>query len=325
MGWISFLPVACLCLLMGAAHAHATDDFVYVHDVAVTLQEEGSLVVDTRPGDVCKHRTLAGAICLPAKDFLGPHQRLPSERDLLWLLGTAGLKGGETVLVVGQDATARDFVAGLLYVSGQRHVSVLTEPVGRLLERGGPTGPGRERSFVREQVFEAPMRDELVILRDELSAMNPSPLLLDGRPEAEYWGEVARSPRSGHLPSAISMPALALRASLATRGTGLVFPKSEPVVYGHDAYEGLAYLTLLIAGHGVPARLYLAGWSEWAADGTLPIDAAAYPDQALARTANTQAASQRVGMATGTVVVAIVGMGLIAFSAGWWLKQKRAI
>ncbi len=315
-----FLAVMYFCLLMGATQAHATDDFVYVRDVAATLRE-GCVVVDTRPAEACKLRSLAGAVCLPADDFLGPHRRLPGERDLLWLLGTAGLKGDETVLVVGQDATARDFVAGLLYVSGQRRLRVLTESVGRLLESGIETAPGRERSFVREKVFEAAMRDEWVVLRDELRAMNALPVLLDGRSEAEYWGEVVRSgTRSGHLPGAVSMPGLALRASLATPAIRPVLPEGEPVAYGHDAYEGLAYLTLLTAGYGVPARLYLAGWSEWAADGTLPIDAAAYPDLAAVRSANALPAIQRDGMA----IAGILAMVLISFAAGWWFKQQRA-
>lgn len=314
------LIVAGACLVLLAGTARATDDFAYVRD-AVALLREGSVVVDTRPVEACKLRSLAGAICLPAADFLGPHRRLPGERDLLWLLGTAGLKGDETVLVVGQDATDRDFVAGLLYLAGQRRLQVLMEPIGRLLQGGIATEAGRERGFTRKLVFEAPMRDELVVLRDELRAMKPSPMLLDGRAEAEYWGEVARSTRSGHLPGAVSLPGLALRATLGTPATTPVLPEGEPVAYGHDAHEGLAYLTLLTAGYGVPARLYLAGWAEWAADGTLPVDAAAYPEQPAVRPAEALPVVKQDGM----VMAGILALALTAFSAGWWLKRKRAI
>lgn len=320
MGLRRILAIVYLGLLTGTAPARATEDFAYVRDAAAQLRE-GGVVVDTRPAEACKLRSLAGAVCLPADAFLGPHRRLPGERDLLWLLGTAGLKGDETVLVVGQDATARDFVAGLLYMSGQHRLRVLTEPVGRLLESGIETGPGRERNFVREKVFEAPVRDELVVLRDELRAMNPSPMLLDGRTEAEYWGEVARSARSGHLPGAVSLPGLALRAALATPTARPVLPEGKPVAYGHDAYEGLAYLTLLTAGYGVPARLYLAGWAEWAADGALPVDAAAYPEQPAVR----QAEALPVIKQDWMVMAGVLALVLAAFAAGWWLKQKRAI
>ena len=309
--------LAAFSLLTWIAPSHAAVDFVYVRSA---VRDPGTVVVDTRPLEACKQRTLAGAVCLPAAIFLGPHRRLPNERDLLWLLGTTGLKGDETVLVVGQDATARDFVAGLLYLSGQRNLRVLMEPVGRLLESDIGAGPGRERSFAREKVFKAPMRDELVVLRDELRAMNPPPMLLDGRAENEYWGEVIRGARAGHLPGAVSLPGLALRAALATPATRPVLPEGSPVAYGHDAYEGLAYLTLLTAGYGMPARLYLAGWAEWAADGALPVDAAAYPEQTGAHPAEvTPTDVQR----PGALVAGILAMGLAAFAAGWWLKRRR--
>jgi hypothetical protein len=52
------------------------------------------------------------------------------------------------------------------------------------------------------------------------------------------------------------------------------------VAHAHDALEGVAYFTLLRAGAGLSARLYPGGWAEWAADGSLPADAATYPDRA---------------------------------------------
>ncbi|MFZ3040788.1 MAG: rhodanese-like domain-containing protein [Thiobacillus sp.] len=307
-----------LALLAAGAPAHATDEFGYVRDAAASLRE-GSVAVDTRPLDACKLRSAAGAVCLPADGFLGPQRRLPAERDLLWLLGTAGLAGDETVLVVGQDVVARDFVAGLLYIAGQRRVRVLTEPMGKLLESGIETGPGRERSFVRERVYQAAMRDGIVVLRDELRAMRPAPVLLDGRTEAEYWGEVARSSRSGHLPGAASVPGLALRTGLAAPAARPLLPEGEPVAYGHDAYEGLAYLTLLTAGYGVPARLYLPGWAEWAADGALPVDAAGYPEPPAIR----QAEALPPVLQDGVVKAGTLVMVLAAFAAGWWLKRER--
>lgn len=313
-----FIAGVGVVLLAAGGQARATDDFIYVRDAAAQLRA-GSVVVDTRPLEACKLRSVAGAICLPADDFLGPQRRLPTERDLLWLLGTAGIAGDEMVLVVGQDATARDFVAGLLYITGQRRVRVLTEPVGKLLESGIETGPGRERSFVREHVYQAAMRDGVVVLRDELRVMRPAPVVLDGRTEAEYWGEVARSPRSGHLPGAVSLPGLALRAGLASPETRPLLPEGVPVAYGHDAYEGLAYLTLLTAGYDVPARLYLAGWGEWAADDALPVDAAGYPERPAVR----KAEARPLGRQDGLAKAGTLGMVLAAFAAGWWLKRER--
>jgi thiosulfate/3-mercaptopyruvate sulfurtransferase len=302
----SFLALMCVALTAGAA-----EDFSYVRAVG-----PGAVAVDARPLAACREKSLAGARCLPAADFLGPHNRLPDARDLLWLLGTAGLSGEETVLVVGQDAVARDFVAGLLHVAGQRSVRVLTEPVGRLLEQGAAAGPGRERGMIREAVFAAPMRDGLLVLRDELRASKPT--LLDGRTQEEYWGETVRAARGGHLQGAVSLPALQLRGA-----QNPVLPDGSPVVYAHDAYEGLAYLTLLVAGHKVPARLYAEGWAEWAADGSLPADAASHPERA--QPAAEKSRSPQDGGAPSPVLLALaLALVLTAFIASWFARRRAA-
>lgn len=310
-----------LAALLVAATAGASGDFAYVRAAPT---DDGVVVVDTRPLADCRAKSLAGARCLPADDFLGPHRRLPDARDILWLLGTAGLSGSETVLVVGQDPTARDFVAGLLWLAGQRSVQVLALPVAHVLD--GNAAPGRERGMIREAVFEAPMRDGALVLRDELRAMGPAPMLLDGRTEGEYWGETARTVRTGHLPGAVSLPALRLRTSADPTTAKPLLPDAyahSPVAYAHDAYEGLAYLTLLVAGHGVGARLYAEGFSEWTADGSLPLDAAGHPERAASAVA--PIASAQAGVtSTDTLVAAMFALALAAFASGYWFARRRA-
>ncbi len=317
-----------LAALCAACPAGAAEDFTYVRTAAAA---SGMVVVDSRPLADCRAQSLADARCLPAEDFLGPQRRLPSARDLLWLLGTAGLSGEEGVIVVGQDAVARDFVAGLLWLAGQRSVHVLTEPVGRLLESGAAAGPGREHGMIRETVFTAPMRDGLLLLRDELRdelrTLRPQPPLLDGRSDKEYWGEGgeldARAARSGHLPGAISLPALQLRATLGVETENKpVLPDGPAVAYAHDAYEGLAYLTLLMAGYGVPARLYAEGWAEWAADGSLPADAVGYPERAQVAESKSQPPQDGATRAEAIIAAAVV-LALAAFLFGWWSARRR--
>ncbi len=311
--------LSCLALMCVAMTAGAAEDFDYVRAVPA---EAGLVVIDARPSADCGAKSLAGARCLPAADFLGPHNRLPNARDLLWLLGTAGLTGAEDVLVVGAEAQARDFVAGLLFVAGQKRVRVLAEPVGRQLAKDA--GPGRERGMTREAVFAAPMRDGLLLLRDELRdelrAMKAP--LLDGRAQEEYWGETARAARAGHLPGAISLPAAQLRAALDPAAARPVLPEGAAVAYAHDAYEGLAYLTLLVAGHGVAAKLYAEGWAEWAADGALPADAVSHPERAQPVVAKSQSA-QHGGARQGTKLAAGLALLLTAFAFGWWAAKRR--
>jgi thiosulfate/3-mercaptopyruvate sulfurtransferase len=312
--------LSCLALMCAAAAAGAAEDFAYVRAVP---QESGVVVIDARPSADCGAKSLPGARCLPAADFLGPHNRLPGARDLLWLLGTAGLTGAEDVLVVGAEAQSRDFVAGLLHVAGQKRVRVLAEPVGRLLAQDA--APGRGRGMVREAVYAAPMRDDLLLLRDELRddlrAMKAP--LLDGRTPEEYWGETARAMRAGHLPGAISLPAAQLRGALDPAAARPVLPEGGAVAYAHDALEGFAYLTLLRAGHGVAAKLYAEGWAEWAADGSLPADAASHPERAQPAAEKSQSPQDGAARSPALLAVTLV-LVVTAFIAGWFARRRAA-
>lgn len=276
---------ATLLALMAFAAAESSAHGQAFHYVSAPVQ--GTIVIDARPAPICRTMTVKGARCLPPDSFLGPHRRLAAPPDMLWILGASGLSGDETVMVIGDDPTARDFVAGLLYLSGQREVLMLRMPVNQILASPqAPSGAGTVRGIVRETVFHAPMRDELWVLRGELAAQLRSaepPFLIDGRSESEYWGETVRAARGGHLPGAESLPAASVRAALARNEKGGLV-SAEAVAYAHDAVEGIAYFTLLRAGLGVAARVYPGGWAEWASDGTLPADAATFPDRAAART-----------------------------------------
>lgn len=145
-----------------ATQVWAAGDLAYAQKVGA-----GETVIDTRPLDACRQASLPGARCLPPAELLGPGRSLPSERDLLWLLGTLGLTGEEAVLVAGDTASGRDFVAGLLYLSGQRRVRVLDRPLTPLLSTDPDARPGETRGMVRNAVFIAPMRDSLWIVRDD--------------------------------------------------------------------------------------------------------------------------------------------------------------
>jgi len=164
------MRAALLVLTLILAPAAAASDFAYTQKVGA-----GDTVIDSRPLADCKRASLPGARCLPAEEFLDPQRRLPSERDILWLLGTAGLDGSEAALVVGQDATSRDFVAGLLYLAGQKSVRILRGPMPRL---DGRAGGGQERGMVRGAVWTAPMRDSLWVLGVDI--VRDKPTLVDG-------------------------------------------------------------------------------------------------------------------------------------------------
>lgn len=309
-----------LALTLPACAAAQAGDRLEIVSGADWRATSDEVIVDSRPLVDCRRATLAKARCLPAAEFLGPHHRLPSERDILWLLGTAGLDGSETVLVVGQDATAREFLAGLLYLAGQRRVRLLQEPIARLLPGNSDAAPGQERGMVRSTVFAAPMRAERLVLKHELlRELQAAPVrIFDGRSEQEYWGARVRGARGGHLPGAMHLPAAALAAS----APGPKPPADNAIAYAHDAYDGLAYFARLLASGEGPLRVYAGGWAEWAADGSLPVDAASYPERiteaplAVSPAPTSGPSPLMPGLA--------VALGLLAaFLGGWMLSRKR--
>ncbi len=262
----------------GAIEASAAaNTFDYVAQTHA-ITDAGVIVVDTRQTAVCQQRSIAGAHCLAPDNLLGPHGRLPSFRQINWVLGTAGLPGTGTVVVVGDNPMRREFVAGMLFLSGQPNVRILTQPMAALLKTGTiRTDPGRPRAMLSQPLFKAHARANLVAFRHELQhdleGKHP-PILLDGRSDAQYWGVEIRAARGGHIPSAQLFAMRTARAQLRTV-TGAAQPGT--IVYAQDPFSGIAYFTLLRAGLRMPVRVYPGGWRQWAAHTNLPADAQTYP------------------------------------------------
>jgi len=304
----------------GPIAAHASDAIEYAASASGLIGKV--TLVDARAQAACLARTIAGARCLPAADFLGPHGRLANFREIFWLLGTAGLSGTEHVLVVGDDPVERDFVAGMLYLCGQRKVSILTQPVSR--GAGLPAarlGAGIGRAMTRNPVYQADVRDGDIVLRTELAralASQTLPPLLDGRTEAEYWGERIRAPRGGHLPGAQLLPAPVVRSRLG-RGQFEFDAGKTFVAYGHDPFESVAYFTLLRAGAGIAARVYLDGWVDWANHPELPMAATSYPAPMPAPAASRER-DQRWLMAL--VLFNLVALLFMAGGLAYTLRRK---
>ncbi|WP_413439014.1 sulfurtransferase [Sulfuriferula sp. GW1] len=281
-------------------------------------------VVDARAEDACLHYTVRGAHCLPAADFLGPHGRLASFREIYWLLGTAGLSEQAHVLVVGDDPTERDFVAGMLYLCGQRKVSILTIPIARGagLEQT-QMGQGTGRGMTRNPIYLGVVREGRIVLRDELAqalTSNHPPLLLDGRSEDEYWGARIRAMRGGHLPGAQSLPMLKARQQMANNTLQLPL-RDGLVVYANDPFESVAYFTLLRAGAGAEVRVFQDGWVDWANHPALPMDSVTYPN-ALLSVAPTRQPEKQTN--PGQIALILGGISMLtAFSAGFFYLGKR--
>lgn len=280
-----------------------------------------TVVIDVRPTKVCEAASLPRARCVPANDILGPHDRLANVSGLLWLLGTAGLTGTETVLVAGTPTRDRDFMAGLLYLAGQSTVQVLTTSIPKA---GVNLEPGETRSRTRDVVFQAPVRSQAIVLRSELLQTIRSatpPILLDGRSESEYWGQRVRASRGGHIPGAqhIEIAQLTTRANSRSAASDTDIDE-RPIVYGHGPRDSIAFLARLVAA-GQDARVYMEGWSGWASEGALPADSVTYPDLGrLAQSNPPTVSSPPIG---AHFVVAGAVLSSLGFLVGGFLLGRR--
>lgn len=315
--WICNALVAAMLISGSAALAAPSAPITAVEK----LHPGSAVVIDVRPTKVCEAASLPRARCVPANDILGPHDRLANISGLLWLLGTAGLTGKETVLVAGTPARDRDFMAGLLYLAGQSAVQVLTTPIPKT---GVDLEPGEARSSTRDVVFQAPVRGQAIVLRSELLQAIRSakpPILLDGRSESEYWGQHVRASRGGHIPGARHVEL----ARQGIKADGRSMPSDtdvddNPIVYGHGPRDSIAFLARLVA-EGQDARAYVEGWSGWASDGALPADSVTYPDLGrLAQPKQPTVSSPSMG---SRVLVAGVVLGSLGFLIGGFLLGRR--
>jgi thiosulfate/3-mercaptopyruvate sulfurtransferase len=319
MGWRLVLAMALTALLCGRMAAAA--DFFEVttpNDPRVA----GAAVIDTRPLSLCGRASLAGARCLPPGEFLGPHGRLASFRDIPWVLGAAGLSGMATVLVAGDDPERTDFVAGLLYLAGQRRVAILTGPLSPQVAAARDAAPGAPKGMVRNPVYHAWPRADLLVLRTELAAaiVGPHPpLILDGRSLDAYWGRRIDGWRGGHIPGAQALPMAALRLAVA-KGRAEARRAADIVAYAADPYRSIAYFALLRAGGDMSARVYAEGWRDWAAHTALPVDSETYPDRL---NPITKPAAAAPGLGDGGAAV-LAGAGLVLAAVAYYLGRSRA-
>ncbi len=139
-GRILSIALACCLGLVAAAGAAAND---------------GDMVIDIRDLESCTAASMPNARCLPVNNFIGPDGTTIGFHALRWLLGTVGLRGDETVLVIGADGQDIKAVAALLYQAGQHRVRRLDKPFAA--QSGAPGGD--PRSLSREVVFTRPMRN----------------------------------------------------------------------------------------------------------------------------------------------------------------------
>ncbi|WP_275099077.1 rhodanese-like domain-containing protein [Sedimenticola hydrogenitrophicus] len=265
------LPLLWMMLMVSPLSAAATG-LVYIDQLP---DGDGWRLLDSRSVERCEQRSIQGARCLSVDQLLGQRDRLPSLRDITWLLGSLGLSGEETVVIAGRPGLERDFIAGVIYLAGQRRVLVLRTPLSQSISsKNWPVGPGQRRSMSRETQYVATPRDRQIVLRHELWRLiqAQSPRVLDARSDAEYWGVRIRGYRGGHIPGAEHLDITDLQSTRMT-ANGI-----QTVIYGHAPLDSIASFTRLQSQWEESVYLLIDGWRVWAADSTLPVDSESFND-----------------------------------------------
>ncbi len=103
-------------------------------------------------------------------------------------------------------------------------------------------------------------------------------------------------------------------------GNELLPAGARAIVYGHDSVDGLAALARLTA-QGVEASVLLDGWSGWAADGSLPADAVAYPQSGQRPAGKAAMPAVEVGPRRLAVVAVLI---IAAFAIGYFVRWLSA-
>ena len=260
-----------------------------------------SVVIDTRRRAVCARGSVAGGLCLNPRMLLTSRGRLASWRNVRWLLGALRLTGAETAIVVGDRMRSEDFVAGMLYVAGQRRVEVVADPVTAWLARHpGARGTGTTRGVFREAIYSAWPRTRLVVLRQELAARlragGRGYLLVDGRGRGRYR-------RPGHIPGARSLPMADVgRDQAAVRG--LISTRRPVVAYGAGPYGSIAYFARLRM-LAVRARVLASGWRGWT------------------HRRNVRVSPGRTGVPTPDKALAVASAGAAIMVLAWRMTRRR--
>ena len=127
-------------------------------------------LVDSRPLNKCLTKTLKGAKCIPVDTFQNSKGKFASFRDITWVMGTANINYSDKVLVFGDDLKKTYALAGIFHLIGQEDVWLVQQNVDSLMALY-PSGVGVQRGFTRMDVFTGRMRDELVVLINELKPL----------------------------------------------------------------------------------------------------------------------------------------------------------
>jgi len=250
------------------------------------LTDKNIVVLDVRDKDEYLSGHISGAVNIPVAATFSPtvpRDRVANISYIQKLFGDAGIDASMSVVIYdnGEYINAgRSF--WVLEVYGHKRVMLLNGGYPAWLKKQYPVTTEVTTPVSRQ--FLAAIQPQRVATRLHtlLATKDDSKLILDARTEDEYSGKISKSARSGHIPSAINIP--------ADRNFHVV--DGIPVIKSYDDLKQLykdvskskkaitycnkgrqsSFTYFIMRQLGYDVSHYDGSWYEWGNDADLPIE-----------------------------------------------------
>lgn len=244
------------------------------------------IIVDVRPAALYKQGHLEKAISIPADDTfgLGPNNdRVAPPMQIQTLLSRNGIRNDHH-LVIYDDGNLKDAARffWVMEIYGHVKLSVLNGGLSAARHAGfnitqTPYTLATRSNYV--PMIQHRFLSTKFMLR--LSMNNPHYIIVDSRSAAEFSGHQPKSPRVGHIPTAVNIPwennlepqndTRQLRPIAQLRQMyNALDPQRKIIAYCHRGKESaVTYFVLRVLGYDI--SIYDGAWIEWSNDPTLPI------------------------------------------------------
>jgi thiosulfate/3-mercaptopyruvate sulfurtransferase len=208
--------IAALCLTPVISSARDVNPFVSADWLDANAKTPGLLVMDIRSAAEYKKGHIPGSINVAFELWTANKnnllRELPSDDELLRLVGLAGIKDNSKVVVAGRGESDFDRadairVAWTLLVAGIKNISVLDGGLQKWLQNkkiitADPTPPSPGE-------YKGKINASMAASRKYLLSRIGKTIILDARTPEVYFGVTVESfaPQPGHIRSALNLPA----------------------------------------------------------------------------------------------------------------------
>ncbi|MGD9154995.1 MAG: rhodanese-like domain-containing protein [Bacillota bacterium] len=215
------------------------------------------VIIDIRSAEEYETEHIANAVNIP---FVVPYSawsdmrndlllELPGESDLFETIGSCGITRNSRVVIVPSGPAEPQYplagatrVALTLIYAGIKKVAVLDGGYAKWLAEGKPVTTAVP--VISAQTYRGKVNDRIFVSMEYLRGQIGKALIIDARDAAVYNGSVVESyaAKPGHIPTAISLPAVLLWNTDGTnRPTGVLRQAVNDAIGKKDQKEIIIY------------------------------------------------------------------------------------